>query len=212
MNAHWNKQAQELAAQTAGAVVEGDRTIVTQKEAVARAIGAIRDAEQLAIQALEGEGQAHRQAASAALTARADIEQALGATQQQIKDIESQLKAGFTLAIEADTQRVIAAVTELDQLITERERLLVIKADLEEAQQELQRFEQLLKEGKELPVGADVGKAKAALDQLKHYADEQVECRVAGGDRQGAVRAGAGGEPDQGAGSDQHRIEARGHQ
>lgn len=183
------KQAQELAAQTAGAVVEGDRTIVTQKEAVARAISAIRDAEQLALQALEGEGAAHQQAASAALAARADIEKSLGATQQQIKDIESQLKDGFTLAIDADTQRVIAAVTELDQLITERERLLVIKADLEQAQQELQRFAQLLKEGKDLPVGADVSKAKAALDQLKLYADEKsnVELRVATDKAQSAL-------------------------
>ena len=183
------KQAQELAAQTAGAVVEGDRTIVSQKEAVARAISAIRDAEQLALQALEGEGAAHQQAARAALAARADIEKSLGATQQQIKDIESQLKDGFKLAIDADTQRVVAAVTELDKLITERERLLVIKADLEQAQQELQRFAQLLKEGKELPVGADVTKARAALDQLKVYADEKsnVELRVATDKAQSAL-------------------------
>ena len=47
----------------------------------------------------------------------------------------------------------------------------------------------MLKEGKELPVGADVAKAKAALDQLKAYADEKsnVELRVATDKAQSAL-------------------------
>ncbi len=46
-------------------------------------------------------------------------------------------------------------MADLDKAMAEKERLLVIKADLEQAQKKLQEYEALLKEGKTLPVDAD---------------------------------------------------------
>ena len=68
----------------------------------------------------------------------------------------------------------------MDKALAEKERLLPIKTDLEQAQKQLQEYEQLLKEGKTLPVNADVTQAKAALDKLTTYAKENslLELRV----------------------------------
>lgn len=174
------KQAADLASQTAQAVKQGDQEVVTQKQAVQRAIDAIRASEELTVQALDGEKKAHKAAADAAIEARGGIEGALQKTQSQIEAITAQLKDGLKLSIDIDQDRLQKGLVELDKLITERERLLPITADLEAAQKQLSEFEQLLKEGKTLPVDADTSKAEAALQQLSNYAKEnsQIELKV----------------------------------
>ncbi len=174
------KQAADLASQTAQAVKQGDQEVVTQKQAVQRAIEAIRTSEELTVKALDGEKAAHKAAADAAISARGGIEEALGKTQSQIEAITAQLKDGLKLSIDIDQDRLQKGLAELDKLLAERERLIPIKADLEQAQKQLTEFEQLLKEGKTLPVDADTSKAEAALQQLSQYAKEntQIELKV----------------------------------
>ena len=60
---------------------------------------------------------------------------------------------------------------------------------MQEAEKKLQQYEQLLKEGKTLPVDADVSKAKEALAKLKTYADQnsQFELKVATEKAQAAI-------------------------
>lgn len=175
------KKAQELAAQTAGAVKDGDKEVVSQKEAVQKAIESMRTSEELAIKALEGEGKAHQQAANEAISARGQIEQALRQTQTQIDEITAKLKDGLKVTLDADTTRLDKALTDLDRALGEKERLLPIKADLEQAEKKLAQFEQLLKEGKTLPVDADVSKAREALAKLTQYAKDtsELELKVA---------------------------------
>jgi tape measure domain-containing protein len=174
------KEAAELASQTARAVKDGDKEVVTQKEAVQRAIDAIRTSEELTIKALDGEGRAHKQAADAATAARGQIEGALKTTQSQIDEISAKLKEGMKLTIDADLTRLNKALTDLDKALAEKTRLLPIKIDLEEAQKQLTQLEQQLKEGKTVLVNADVSKAEAALQKLSQYAREtsEIELRV----------------------------------
>ena len=93
------------------------------------------------------------------------------------------------VTLDADTSRFDKAITELDKALAEKERLLPIKADLEQAQKQLQDFEQLLKEGKTLPVGADISQAKAALEKLTAYAKEstQLELRISSEKAQASI-------------------------
>ena len=114
------------------------------------------------------------------MSAREQIKQTLSATEAQIDQITAKLKDGLKLTLDADTSRFDKAIADLDKALTEKERLLPIKADLEQAQKKLEEFEQLLKEGKTLPVGADVTQAKQALDKLTAYAKENslLELRV----------------------------------
>jgi hypothetical protein len=175
------KQAQDLAAQTAKAVKDGDATVVTQKQAVKTAIDAMRESEQLAIQALEGEGRAHQKAASEATSARGQIEAALRGTQSQIEQIQSQLETGLKFAIDVDSSKLDAALRQLEEALREKAYLVRIDADLKNAHAQLRELEAQLKDGKTLLVNADIRSAKSALDTLQTYADRtgQIDLKVA---------------------------------
>lgn len=174
----YSKQAADLAGQTASAVKQGDQEVVTQKEAVDRAIKAIQESEKLTIQALDAEAQAHKKAAADATSARESIETVLRQTESQIDSITAKLKDSLKLSIEADTSKFEKALADLDKALAEKERLITIKADLEDAKKKLLEYEQLLKEGKTLPVDADTTKAQEALRRLSDYAKQNANVEL----------------------------------
>ncbi|RIJ86650.1 hypothetical protein RSP822_09165 [Ralstonia solanacearum] len=175
------RQADELRAQSAQRTADADAQAVQGKMAVNEAIGRIRDSEAILNQTLDAEAQAHQRAAQAAVSARQDVQQALAQTDNQVAQLTAKLQQGLRLTIDADTQRFDKAIADLDKALAERARLVVIQADLQQAEKTLQDYEQRLKEGKTLPVDADVSKALASLNRLNAYAREnsQLELRVA---------------------------------
>lgn len=183
------RQAETLRAEIAQKSQAADQAAVQSKTEVAGAIGAIRTSEALLNQTLDAESAAHQKAAQSAITAREQIQQTLMQTETQIDQITAKLKDGLKVTIDADKTRFDQAIADLDKALAEKAFLLKIQADLQEAEKTLQAYEQLLKEGKTLPVDADVSKAKEALDKLKTYADQnsQVELKVATEKAQAAV-------------------------
>ncbi|QOK92448.1 phage tail tape measure protein [Ralstonia pseudosolanacearum] len=175
------RQADELRAQSAQRAANADAQAVQGKTAVNEAIGRIRDSEAILNQTLDAEAQAHQRAAQSAVSARQSIQQTLAQTDSQIAQLTAKLQQGLKVTIDADTGRFDKAIAELDKALAERERLVIIQADLEQAEKTLQDYEQRLKEGKTLPVDADVSKALASLDKLNAYARDnaQLELRVA---------------------------------
>ena len=174
------RQADALRAELAQKTKESDAAITQGKDGVNRSIQAIRESEDILVKSLDAQAQAHKQAAQAAVAAREQIKQTLTDTETQIDQISAKLKDGLKVTLDADTSRFDKAMAELDKAMAEKERLLVIKADLEQAQKKLQEYEALLKEGKTLPVDADVSQAKAALDKLTVYAKQNslIELQV----------------------------------
>ena len=174
------RQAEQLRAELAQKTKESDAAITQGKEGVNRSIQDIRESEEILNKTLDAQAQAHQKAAQAAVSAREQVKQTLSDTEAQIDQITNKLKDGLKVTLDADTSRFDKAIADLDKALAEKERLLPIKADLEQAQKQLQEFEQLLKEGKTLPVGADVTQAKQALDKLTAYAKENslLELRV----------------------------------
>ncbi|MEF3063016.1 tape measure protein, partial [Ralstonia solanacearum] len=175
------RQADELRAQSAQRVATADAQAVQGKTAVNEAISRIRDSEAILNQTLDAEARAHQRAAQSAVSARQDVQQTLAQTDNQITQLTAKLQQGLKVTIDADTQRFDKAIADLDKALAERARLVVIQADLQQAEKTLQDYEQRLKEGKTLPVDADVSKALASLDRLNAYAREnsQLELRVA---------------------------------
>ena len=169
------RQADQLRAELAQKAQAADAQAAQGKEGVREAIDRIRESEEILKQTLDAESAAHQTAAQSALTARDQIRQTLEQTQTQIEQITSQLKDGLTLTLDADTTRFYAAIADLDQALAEKHYLLQIQADLQQAEQQLKEYEALLKEGKTLPVDADVTQAKAALDTLKAYAEQHAQ-------------------------------------
>jgi phage-related minor tail protein len=183
------RQADQLRAELAQKTKESDAAVTKGKEGVNQAIQNIRESEDILNKTLDAESQAHQNAAKSALAARDQIKQTLTETETQIDQITAKLKEGLKVTLDADTSRFDKAIADLDKALAEKERLLPIKADLEQAQKKLQEYEQLLKEGKTLPVDADVSQAKAALDKLTAYAKEssQLELRISSEKAQASI-------------------------
>ncbi len=174
------RQADTLRAELAQKTKDSDTAITQGKQGINTAIGDIRTSEEILVKTLDAQAQAHQNAAKSALSARDQIKQTLTDTETQIDQITAKLKDGLKVTLDADTTRFDKAMADLDKAMAEKERLLVIKADLEQAQKKLQEYEALLKEGKTLPVDADVTQAKAALDKLTAYAKQNslIELQV----------------------------------
>jgi tape measure domain-containing protein len=150
------RQADQLRAELAQKTKDSDAAVTKSKDGVNQAIQNIRESEDILNKALDAEGLAHQNAAKSALASRDQIKQTLADTETQIDQITAKLKDGLKVTLDADTTRFDKAIGDLDKALAEKERLLPIKADLEQAQKQLQEYEQLLKEGKTLPVNADV--------------------------------------------------------
>lgn len=84
--------------------------------------------------------------------ARDQIKQTLSDTQSQIDQITAKLKDGMKITLDADRTRFDQAIADLDKALAQKQYLLQIQADIKEAQKKLQEYEQLLKEGKTLPL------------------------------------------------------------
>jgi len=183
------RQADQLRAELAQRTKEADAQIAQGKDGVNQAIQRIRESEEILNQTLDAEAKAHQRAAQAALSARDEIQRTLTETSNQIDQITAKLAEGLKVTLDADTSRFDQAIADLDKAIVEKQYLLAIQADLQEAEKKLKEYEQLLKEGKTLPVDADVSKAKEALDKLKVYADQnsQFELKVATEKAQAAI-------------------------
>jgi phage-related minor tail protein len=183
------RQADTLRAELAQKTKDSDTAITQGKQGINTAIGDIRTSEEILVKTLDAQAQAHQNAAKSALSARDQIKQTLTDTETQIDQITAKLKDGLKVTLDADTTRFDKAMADLDKAMAEKERLLVIKADLEQAQKKLQEYEALLKEGKTLPVDADVSQAKAALDKLTAYAKQNslIELQVTSEKAQAAI-------------------------
>jgi len=166
-----------------------DAAITQGKQGINTAIGDIRTSEEILVKTLDAQALAHQNAAKSALAARDQIKQTLTDTETQIDQITTKLKDGLKVTLDADTSRFDKAMADLDKAMAEKEMLLVIKADLEQAQKKLQEYEALLKEGKTLPVDADVTQAKAALDKLTAYAKQNslIELKVSSEKAQASI-------------------------
>ena len=169
------QQAAQLRTDAAQKARDADTQAVQGKQSVADAIDRIRQSEDILNRSLDAEASAHRTAAQEAISARGEIANTLAQTQSQIDQISAKLREGLKLTLDADTSRFDQTLRELDAALAEKQYLLQIQADLQKAEKKLKEYEQLLKEGKTLPVDADVSKAREALERLKTYADQNAQ-------------------------------------
>ena len=102
---------------------------------------------------------------------------------RQSEEILNQTLDAEAKAHQTAARSAITARDEIQRTLTETTR------QIDDITAKLKEYEQLLKEGKTLPVDADVSKAKEALDKLKTYADQnaQFELKVATEKAQAAI-------------------------
>jgi phage-related minor tail protein len=183
------RQADALRAELAQKTKDADGQIAQGKDGVNQAIQRIRESEEILNKTLDAEAKAHQRRRAVGIDRARPDPADPHPDRNQIDQITAKLKDGLKVTLDADTTRFDKAIADLDKALAEKEYLLKIQADLQEAEKKLQQYEQLLKEGKTLPVDADVSKAKEALDKLKTYADQnsQFELKVATEKAQAAI-------------------------
>ncbi len=181
------KKMESVAMSTASAVKEGDQDIVKSHEAVAKASENVKTANDLIAQAYTAQQNAHDNSAKSAVSARKDIEQALSATQSQVKTLASELEHGLNVSISMNTDSFDEGVAKVEAALNEKERLMPIKVDLEEAKRDIEQMQKDLENG--MTVTVDLTKAKEALAELGEYASEEgrVELQVATTEAESAI-------------------------
>jgi phage-related minor tail protein len=110
-------------------------------------------------------------------------------TETQIDQITAKLKDGLKVTLDADTSRFDKAMADLDKALAEKEFCWSSRPIWNRPRKSSRNMKQLLKEGKTLPVDADVTQAKAALDKLTAYAKQNslIELQVTSEKAQAAI-------------------------
>ncbi|MBF0155538.1 MAG: hypothetical protein HQL64_17530, partial [Magnetococcales bacterium] len=120
-----------LAESTSDVVSRGDKVVVDSKTALARSIQKIQEAAQIANQAF-GEEEASNHKAADALQQSADAStDKLGKLRNTLKDVDAALVKDHTLIITANLDKIRDAGQEIDDLLEKKERVVIIKAELQ---------------------------------------------------------------------------------
>jgi TP901 family phage tail tape measure protein len=159
----YGKQAISQAGEVSKAVEVNGQVIISQRLAEAEAIGKIRSAQDLVNSAFDKQAQAAKDGAAVTKTALEQAQEDVKTLSGQIDELSKQLGDGFKVKIDFDTAQVDKNIADLDQKLSEQDHLLLIKADINQAQVEIARLKTELGEGITVNVGARTEKIEAAL-------------------------------------------------
>jgi hypothetical protein len=124
------KQSADLWAQNARAVTDGDKEVISSKQATTAAVQGVGQAAEIEARALQGLADSHKRQAASATTAAGQTEQALQGVATQLEQINQQLGRELRLKLEVDQTAVDALVKDLEQKLTSQTFLLKTQADL----------------------------------------------------------------------------------
>lgn len=131
------QKATDLAASTANAVKEGDKEVISKKEAVATAVGKITEASGLVAQALDAEGNAHKSRADTATTEAGKIKAAMTGIADEVDTLTAKLSKSAKLVIETNLDEIKKKFAEFDALQAKKELLWTIRSNAEEVQKQI---------------------------------------------------------------------------
>lgn len=162
------KKMQDLAAQQAQEVKDGEQVYVSKQQAASNATQGILAGAALEKQALEGLKQSHEQQAQSAQNAAQQTTAAMEKLGEQIKSLTEKLALEIKIKISVDQGTVKAEVDALDAVIKDKEFLVTAKADLTAVKADLLKADELIKKNP-LQFAVRVDEATAVLERLKGY-------------------------------------------
>lgn len=149
----------QLAEQTAEAVKVGDRSVVTEKQAVQRAIQQVQTAARIANETYIQQQKSHQQAAKSLRQESDGLIESLGKIHKTLGDIDASIQKEHKLLIDADIEKVKEAASQVDDLLEKKERVVQVRADLQLQAQFLEELPKKIEAGVIEPV-------KIGLDEL----------------------------------------------
>ncbi len=155
-----------------------ESSIVESKHKMESAIAAVREGENLVIEALKIEKELHAEAAQVAITEREKLQQALVNIENKINTINKQLQEKFELVINVNIDDVNNKIKKIEELFKEKKFLIAIESDLEQARRDLARFEEELKKGKVIPIDLETKVAISRLQEFRAYAESKFDIEL----------------------------------
>ena len=189
------KKAIDLAKSTADGVMDGNLQIVSQDEAKLKAMQEVIKSAGVADAAIEGQGKTTNTAADSVQGGIAKMGDAADKVKDQLEGLFSRLAVDHNLIIKADVAEVelaIKKVKTLDDLIASKNRLINIKAKLEDNDRILNGIPNQAAQGKfdEITAGVKAVKDNSA-DFSKQFQDfdPQIKKNIDPNDIQGKIDA-----------------------
>lgn len=159
------KKAADLAASNARAVKEGDREVVSQKQAVAEAVARITEAESLQEQALQTLKQRHQEIGQTAAQEADATRVKFAEVTQAVQRMGDELGKGVKLAIDFDDAAIREKIGAIDALLAEKDHLYTIRDNAEEVAGRLKALEAGTRSDHH--VQANVAQVLAEINRLK---------------------------------------------
>ncbi|NGZ28922.1 MAG: hypothetical protein G8345_18790, partial [Magnetococcales bacterium] len=129
--AHAEKMA-SLAEQSADAVMDGDRVIISQQEAVARAYDQVVIASNITEKAYEKEQRAHIQSAEVFHQKAQSMTGEMEKVRAAMAELDQAIARDHKIILDADATKVAEAAKVIDDLLDKKERVIKIKAELQD--------------------------------------------------------------------------------
>ncbi|MBF0589679.1 MAG: tape measure protein [Magnetococcales bacterium] len=153
-------------AQSGQVIIEYDKQVISKKQAVANAIGEVRESAAIADAAMKAQSKSHidvyKQLRASQNAASNSLTQVTG----QVKQLDAALSKQHKLVITASTAEIPHALAEIDRLLAEKDAAIRIKGDLEDVKQRLDDLDERLKVGGGITITATDKEARKTLSEL----------------------------------------------
>ena len=160
-------------------VKKGDQILVDKKTAAENAKNALKQIYDTQLEGLGKEQQGHKDSAAALRQASNEKVADLQKVSAEIDKLYERSKRDTEIRISANLEQAKEKISELGSLIKDKEYLLKVKTDLDAAQAALDKLMKDIEAGKPFKVDADVAKAEETLKNLKKYAEETNNTKLA---------------------------------
>ncbi|MBF0423825.1 MAG: phage tail tape measure protein [Magnetococcales bacterium] len=137
-----------LAEQTSDAVVNGDRTIVTAQDAVAKSSGQIKAAAEIVNNAMKAQEEGHKKAAEEFRKQSASMMEDLDGVRSRIEKLNTAIAADHKIIINVDTQKIDEAAIKVDDLAARIKTLDTLKAGLQDDARFVEKIPDNVAQGK----------------------------------------------------------------
>lgn len=151
-------------------VKDGERIMVDKATASRNAIKALEDIGKTEQDIFSKQAEGTRQVAGQVRTELNAVQAAAQKTREEMKSLQDQINTKTELNIKVNDEAARTKLTDLDNMIEKRDRLMVIKTDLEQGKAALDRMMKDIEAGRTIKIDADTAKAMGALKSLREEA------------------------------------------
>lgn len=171
--------AKDAASNLNQAVQEGDKVYVTKQQAMENTKKAMQEVYATELALLEQQKSGYKASADAVHQFRTSAEGDLDGVNSKLSTLQTQAKQGVQMSITADSAQAEQKVTQVQNMVTQRELLMSVKADLKDADTQVKALMDNIEKGRTSTVKVDTEAANTALTKLFELANQTANPKLA---------------------------------